>query len=189
MTWQQLLQEWSNAVDESGGEDAFGTPQADLAQFAELCTEFGGLRRAFASFSEWELLGERFLPEIDAGTRRLSSGKLLPLVTTSSFAPSGYVESSLPGLFGSLGVERSFNEGGQHPLWFRFHNATGKDHGGIRVIRARFENSDYADDLRTDGGHVWIPLNVDEQLDDLGLIGSLIDECRDLLRIAVGEAR
>lgn len=188
MTWRGIVQLWERELEESKVERLLESPHADLAQFEELCLAFGGMKSEGQVPSEWERLGERFLPVIDAVTSRLSEGKRLPLVTTSAFAPSRYVESNLPGLFGALGIHQVLSDDERFPLWLRFHRDTGKEDGGIATIRARFTNSKYANRMRTDDGHVWIPMDVDEQLDDLGLVSSLIDECRELLKIAAGEA-
>lgn len=185
LTWQDVIDTWERALADSDPSPTFDSPHVDLHQFTELCRAFGGLGNADAIMSEWQRRAEIWMPIVDAITRSLSSGPLLPMVTRGNYAPYRYISTDVEGIFVAVGVQQQFADEGQTPLWMRFHKVTAKDFGGISAIRTNLAKSAFAPALRFDGGHVWIALEIDETLTDEQLVTAIVDQYTAVLEIAV----
>lgn len=185
LTWQDVIDTWERALADSDPSPTFDSPHVDLHQFIELCRAFGGLGSADANMSEWQRRAEVWMPIVDAITRSVSSGPLLPMVTRGNYAPYRYIGTAIEGIFAAVGVQQQFAGEGQTPLWMRFHKATAKNLGGISTIRAKLAKSAFARALRFDGGHVWIALEIDETLTDEQLVTAIVDQCTTVLEIAI----
>jgi hypothetical protein len=180
VTWDSWLEAWNDAVRHlpSTSDSLAG----DLVQLRELCLTMGGLvipPLGGAALGEgWREREEDLRIFVDQVTARLSdpSSRKLPIVHEAGcdqlrYVPGGYPE---PGSFCSVGLASRFADQGATPLWLRYHKITTH----FREIRARIMTSAFAEDVRTDDGHLWLPLVVTGELAGHELVDHLVAHVR-----------
>jgi hypothetical protein len=176
ITWDAWLDTWDRAV-----ADLPATPDSiagDLYQLRELCTTLGGLVvapfGASAAGSDWRNRQKDLALIFDQlSVRLLGTGiPTNPIQHEPGYDPQRYVALGVPApeTHYSLGVAERFADEGLAPIWMRFHRKT----DGFSIVRVRLMSSDYADLVRTDDDHLWLPLEFPGDLAGPDLVDHLV---------------
>lgn len=178
ISWDTWLDSWDEAVkDLPAGADSIA---ADLVQLRELCLTLGGLHMRPIPIDEpdfsWRDRADDLATLVDRVTQRLQDPdwvRILPLRREDGYDPLRYFRGghTHPESYCSVGVASSFADQGESPLWLRYHRTT----PGFPAISDLLLASDYRLQLRTDHGHLWVPLHIRPEL-----AGKLLEE--DLVR-------
>lgn len=175
VTWDEWLEVWEEAV-----RHLPATPDSlasDLAQLRALCrTLAGGVLDPVPPGTHRERFKDLSVL-VDQITRRAAGeGRLAPLQQEVGYDVFRYIPGGYADAAASVGVALRFADAGLSPLWLRFHRVTGH----FSAIRARIMTSRYAEDVRTDEGHLWIPLKLADDLAGPELVDDLLGQIREI---------
>lgn len=196
VSWRELLAVLSAALadDERGPRSL----EADLIQLEALVDA----RTRYvlpplgvaAAGEEWQTRRSELVGLVDIATQRLADSLGAwrgPQVARRDipFAPSYYLkaEGPEPETYFSVGLHRGFAAEGLTPTWLRFHKVTGGRLAVRRVREALGDNPTYGSRIRTDGGHLWLPITLDPALEDDSLVDYVVAQIRAML-VAAGAA-
>ena len=176
VTWDEWFDTLDHAVEHlPASPDSLS---ADLVQLRGLCTALGGLvisPLAHAALGgDWRQRQEDLRTLVDQVTSRLRNpkGKMPPIIHETGFdplryLPGGYVKR---GSALAVGLASRFADQGMSPLWVRWHKRT-RHYSAIRV---RIMASAYRDQVRTDDGHLWLPLMLQPEMTGPELVDDLV---------------
>lgn len=197
ISWAQLLEVLGGALaDDDRGARSL---EADLIQVRALVDArtryvLAPLGEA-ATGEEWQTRRAELVGLVDIATQQIAD--LLgvwrgPQVARRDivYAPSYYLKAAgpVPGTYFSLGLHSAFASEGVTPMWLRFHKVTGERRAVKRVRESLGDHPRYASVLRRDGGHLWVPVDLDSQLADEALVESVVEQVIAILVAAGAEA-
>jgi len=180
LDWGTLLDRWEAAVAHlPSGPDSVA---ADLVQLRELCLTLGGLyMRPFglaAAGPDWRGRADDLAIIVDQVTRRLlpPDDRTWPVQQEDGYAPFRYLPGGypMPGSACAVGLSSRFADEGGSTLWLRYHRQTPH----FRAISDRLLATDLRPTVRTDQGHLWLPLTVRADLSGELLVDDLVGQVR-----------
>lgn len=179
MTWNTWLGVWDAAVAHLLAN--LDSLAGDLVQLRDLCLTLGGPVIAPIDVTRpWPDREEDLRILVDQVTAQLKDpdGRMPPIVHEPGFDPLRY----LPGGYSvqdnhlAVGLASRFADEGTSPLWVRW----GKDNSDFSAIRARIMTSTFANDGRSNDGHLWLPLAIRPDLAGPDLVENLVAQIRDM---------
>jgi hypothetical protein len=177
VSWEDALE----ALSAVTGEPFVG----DLANFAAMYRVLIGDSlepiRSAEELVAWRDTETKYIGLVTKVSERLTTGKMLPLGRDIRNDPGSYFRRyvCLDGTCFSIGLRSPF-PGHTTPVWMRFHSGT----RGFNAVRAKLVNSDLAECVLHDGGHLWIPLEVPLNEHTDGMVAAVLDQARRVLEVA-----
>lgn len=194
ISWTEILDTLAGALsDDERGSNSLDADIIQLRALVDARTKFvlGPLGVAAAG-GDWQLRRAELVGLVDVVTQRLADALGVwrgPQIARRdlAFAPAYYLKAAGPvsGTHFALGLHGGFAAEGLTPLWLRFHKVTG---GGLAVQRVRAllaDIPDYGSLLRVDGGHLWVPVELDKDLADEAFVDDVVRRVRTVL-VAAG---
>lgn len=180
-TWDQWIDVWDDALRDQ--PDA--ALVSDLEQFRAMCMTLGGLIMEplgeAALGPAWRERKEDLRQIVDEVTRRFFTfgERVLPMQSEPGYEPTRYFSGgdADPGISCSVGIGSRFADDGATPFWLRYHRHT----PGFQVVRARLYGSRFASDIRTDDGHIWLPLAASPDVAGPELVEQLASQVSEIV--------
>jgi hypothetical protein len=158
VTWDDWIGVWDEAIRDLQEPEALA---GDLVQLRAMCTTLGGLVIAplgdAAQGPAWRGRKEDLRQIVDEVTRRfIPPGQRFPIGNEPGYEDRRYFPGgdAAPHTSCSLGIGSRFADKGAGPFWMRYHRQT----PGFPVVKARLDASRFAAEIRTDDGHIWLPV-------------------------------
>lgn len=183
ISWSDMLDTLQSALgDAECGSNSLEADVIQLRALVEARTSFvlGPLGVAAAG-TQWMTRRAELVGLVDVVTQRLADSLGVargPQIGRRdiAFAPAYYLKLDVPvpETHAAVGLHAGFAAHGSTPMWVRFHRVTG---GGLAVKQLRLsfgQDIHYASRVRLDGGHLWVPVELDRSLSDDDLVDAVV---------------
>ncbi|MEJ1089446.1 PD-(D/E)XK nuclease family protein [Microbacterium sp. Mu-80] len=197
VSWTEILDVLTAALGENDrGPRSLEADLIQLNALVEARTRFvleplGGA----AMGEEWQTRRAELVGLVDIATQQLADHLGVwrgPQVARRdiAYAPSYYLKAAgpVPGTHFSVGLHSGFASEGLTPMWLRFHKVTGERLAVKRIRGFLGDAPRYAPVLRNDGGHLWVPIDLDPHQADEALVESVVEQVVAILVEARAES-
>jgi hypothetical protein len=103
----------------------------------------------------------------------------LPYGPGDGFDGRRYVPVNGPVPYILVGIVSRFARSGETPIWLQVPNTS----DGYAMVRARINASPFVDEVRNDGGHIWLPLVITPELEWTPLAEELYERILEIRQV------